>query len=61
MYLSYINLFIVFLPIIIGFTFSYFGSASKTSGRYVNFRPPPPWVYGIILPIFYMILSKKIN
>jgi tryptophan-rich sensory protein len=49
------NLMRLFYPIVIGFTVSKFCKMSK-SGVNVKFRPPP-FVFGIVWPILYILLG----
>lgn len=54
--LTYQDFFLLFAPLISGYTMSAYCGPSKTAGASVKFRPPA-WVFGIVWPILYILIG----
>lgn len=54
--MSFLDLVILLIPLISGYSVSSICGPSKKSGAIVKFRPPA-WVFGIVWPILYLLLG----
>jgi len=53
---DYIDIILLFLPLIAGYSTSSICGPSKSAGQSVKFSPPA-WVFGIVWPILYLLLG----
>jgi tryptophan-rich sensory protein len=56
MNITYIDVLLVVLPAIVGYSSQMICNLGKNAGSNVKFRPPP-WVFGVVWPILFLLFG----